>query len=200
MVPTTQKHPAMESDGLYIFSKQIPFMLLVMLQVITEVFYFIYVNANLMICGVLIILIIFPRHPHDNMHYGYSRPHWQDSLPLSRVFFPNFGDVLALWLLTSSVSLPQNRSVRCVLSASLHACLRTWTWHILSRCSSHSKPVLTIKWNMHAQLFSHSPSSGPLQTRLKKSFTRCARFSSVNGSRVRQFWNKLAYSHNLGGK
>lgn len=88
MVPTTQKHPAMESDGLYIFSKQIPFMLLVMLQVITEVFYFIYVNANLMICGVLIILIIFPRHPHDNMHYWYSRPHWQDSLPLSRVFFP----------------------------------------------------------------------------------------------------------------
>lgn len=103
-----------------------------------------------------------------------------------------------LWLLTSSVSLPQNRSVRCVLSASLHACLRTWTWHILSRCSSHSKPVLTIKWNMHAQLFSHSPSSGPLQTRLKKSFTRCARFSTVNGSQVRQFRNKLAYSHNLG--
>lgn len=51
---------------------------------------------------------------------------------------------------------------------------------------------------MHAQLFSHSPSSGPLQTRLKKSFTRCARFSRVNGSQVRQFWNKRAYSHNLG--
>lgn len=149
-----------------------------------------------MICGVLIVLIIFPRHPHDNMHHWYSRPHCQDSLPLSLVcFFPNFGDVLVLWLLTSSVSLPQNRRVRCVLSESLHACLRTWTWHILSRCSSHSKPILTIKWNMHAQLYSHSPSSGPLQTRLKKS---CARFSTVNRSQVRQFWNKLAYSHNLG--
>lgn len=119
-------------------------------------------------------------------------------LCLSCFFFPKFGNVLVLWLLTSSVSLPQNRSVRCVLSASLHACMRTWTWHILSRCSSHSKPVLTIKWNMHAQLFSHSPSSGPLQTRLKKSFTRCTQFSTVNRSQVRQFWNKLAYSHNLG--
>lgn len=158
---------------------------LIINQVFTEVFYFIYVEANLMSCGFLIVLIIFPRHPHDNMHYRYSRPHWQDSLPLSLViFFLNFGDVLVLWLLTSSVSLSQNRSVRCVLSASLHACLRTWTWHILSRCSSHSKPFLTIKWNMHAQLFSHSPSSGPLQTRLKKSFTRCARFSTVNGSHV----------------
>lgn len=118
-------------------------------------------------------------------------------LCFSCFFSPHLSNVLVLWLLTVSVSLPRNRSVRCVLGASVHVCLRAWTWHILSWCSSHSKLVLTIKWNMHAQLFSHSPNSGPLQTRLKKSFARYARSSTVN-ARVRQFWNKLAYSNNLG--
>lgn len=129
-----------------------------------------------MICGSLIILIIFSRHTHDN--YGLFPPTLSGLAAVaSQVFFFFFlhlSDVHVLWLLT--VSLPQKRTVRCVLSASVHACLCTWTWHILSWRSTHQKPVLTIKWNMHVQLFSHSPSSGPLQTRLKKSFTRCATF------------------------
>lgn len=127
-------------------------------------------------CGSLIILIIFFRHTRDN--YGLFPPTLSGLAAVASqvfYFFLHLSDVLVLWLLTVSAH-PQKRTVRCVLSASVHACLCTGTWHILSWRSTHQKPVLTIKWNMHVQLFSHSPSSGPLQTRLKKSFTPCATF------------------------
>lgn len=148
-----------------------------------------------MICGVLIVLIIFPRHPHDNMHYWYSHPRCQGSLPLSLVFFPK------LWRCSGALAANQLR-----LAPSQHKC-QVCSHCVLTRVFAyvnltHPVPLLLplqtspdnqMKYACSAilTLSQQWPSADAPEEKFHA-------FSTAKRSQVRHFWSKLAYSHNLG--